>query len=99
VANPPEGQSCATCRYQWDSADLITGEGKVSYCRRFPPINTETQNIYDHPTLPQTINWCGEYAPANPETVTDGMAVVARLVVLGDLTAARALNDMLKETS
>lgn len=44
-----------------------------------------------------TYQWCGEYAPANPETVEDGAAVMARLVLLGDLTAARALADKLKE--
>jgi hypothetical protein len=39
--------------------------------------------------------WCGEYQPANPETVEQGAAVMARLVLMGDLGAARALADKL----
>lgn len=41
--------------------------------------------------------WCGEHAPANPETATQAAVTLARFVLLGDLAAAQALADCLRE--
>lgn len=90
-----EGQRCETCRfyarYDEESAPHVySGE-----CVRYPPsVPDDGDNLF-----PQVLSktWCGEYQPANPETVTEGAATLARLVLLGDLTAARALADKLRE--
>lgn len=78
--------------------------GRALSCRRYPPVplrmREEDSNPYEHHSgYADTYNtsWCGDWAPANPQTVTDGAATLARLVLLGDLTAARALADALKE--
>ena len=41
--------------------------------------------------------FCGEYQPGSPETVDDVALAMARCVMLGDMTAARALADKLRE--
>ncbi len=74
--------------------------GSGTECRRYPPLLvTEGTRHTGHSNSPdvQPENWCGEWAPANPETIEDGCVVLARLVLLGDLTAARALADKLRE--
>lgn len=47
--------------------------------------------------ITESYNWCGEYAPDKPETVEDAAVVIARQVILGDMTAARGLVDKIKE--
>lgn len=95
MADIPEGQCCEKCRYYYTTDD--TGDD-AARCRRYPPVvapDTEDYRWADPFTFPY--EWCGEYAPANPETVTDGCVTLARLVLLGDLTAARALANKLRE--
>jgi hypothetical protein len=41
--------------------------------------------------------WCGEWAPSNPDTLSDAAVTLARSVLLGDATAAHALVDRLTE--
>jgi hypothetical protein len=105
-----DGQKCETCRF-WEFCQGVSDEsdgGPAGYCRRFPPvwIGPGNEGEDDHPALcdlnyghPTTYAeaWCGEYQPANPETATEGAATLARLVLLGDMTAARALADKLRE--
>lgn len=93
MANKPPTQNCANCRYAYASS---TGDQR---CRRFRPVPTDDPNVYVNWRQPivNDNEWCGEWAPAEPETVTEGAAILARLVLLGDLTAARALADKLKE--
>ncbi len=100
------GQNCGTCRFwqeRWTSRADAIEEGVSGGCRRHPPTVLRVREIddfhdqnADYPATPPTW-WCGEYAPANPETVADGAATLARFVLLGDMTAARALADKLRE--
>ncbi len=106
MATQPEGQNCETCRYWWRMPNQTNALGQprtdLGRCRRYPPhlqLPSYQQDTEVRAMTPVTLNefWCGEYAPANPETVTEGAATMARLVLLGDLTVARALADHLKE--
>lgn len=89
---------CGRCRY-WlvhgDDPFNLTEENGC--CRRFPR-NVRNESVpggYFYPITPRESFGCGEYAPANPETVEEGAATLARFVLLGDMTAARALADKL----
>lgn len=96
-------QRCEACRFyrkrRLPYGELSHGGGNTfpavtGYCFRFPPVLISFEERMgsapgDH--------WCGEYQPANPETVSEGAATMARLVLLGDMTAARALADKLRE--
>jgi hypothetical protein len=103
VAEQPTGQRCENCRYwlgtQRDSHydDARDDVVMLGYCRARAPRRLGPSDEYGLFALTAGDEWCGEYAPANPETVTEGAATMARLVLLGDLTAARALADKLKE--
>ena len=106
MAQQPPTQSCGNCRYweqRWDSLEDSIKSGVSGKCQRYPPLplrEREPEDQYDmNADWPSTrpYHWCGEWTPANPETVTDGAAVLARLVLLGDMTAARALVDKIKE--
>lgn len=97
MADQPEGQRCETCRYFRKASRNVN-----TACKRYPPtgspndVDTDPDQYSTFPS-PNPKSWCGEYAPANPETITEGAATLARLVLLGDLTAARALADKLRE--
>jgi hypothetical protein len=92
------GQRCENCRFRWTHEASGT-----SRCRRLPPLIhqqnvTGQHGIVGVVTVTPVVSlhfWCGEYQPANPETVEQGAAVMARLVLMGDMTAARALADKL----
>ncbi len=89
------GQSCGTCRY-FD--DYHTEHGvDYGWCRRYPPALPGDDT--DYTQYPTTLghSWCGEYCPANPGTISEGATYLARLVVIGDVTAAYALVDKLQE--
>ena len=101
------GQSCKTCRFfrpiQYLLMAAPSGVGLLpepdnrfeGVCRHKPPAVTEDFSaVARHPGVFGR-EWCGEWQPANPETVEQGAAVMARLVLLGDMTAARALADKL----
>lgn len=83
------GQKCETCRF-WLKDDrepnYDADELQLGNCRRYPGPGIVTNEE----------QWCGEYATANPTTVTEAAATLARFVILGDMTAARALVDELK---
>jgi hypothetical protein len=64
------------------------------WCYRFPP--SAAQDVSRFPRVFDT-TWCGEWSPAAPQTLDEGATTLARLVLLGDLTAARALADRLRE--
>lgn len=91
-----DGQSCGNCRFYKPPQALGSNLG---HCRRYP-----SQAVHDgdgvdyHFPLVLTSKWCGEWQPANPETVEQGAAVMARLVLLGDKAAAYALIDKLLES-
>jgi len=91
------GQSCENCRYFKKQAGcVVAGQMYDGTCRRYPPTWVEDGAVTI--TMP-TVNtqWCGEWCPANPQTVSEGAAYLARLVILGDRTAAYALVDKLTE--
>jgi hypothetical protein len=92
----PEGQQCDNCRCFSKEEQYQGGVHYPGHCVRFPPIFHPSINLCLYPPVRGNA-WCGEYAPANPETVSDGASTMARLVLLGDLTAARALADKLKD--
>ena len=91
-----DGQKCENCRYSSLRSGPTTS-GKTLKCRRLPPQLYEGER-YGMTDFPDVFNgdWCGEYQPADPETVSEGAATLARMVLLGDMTAARALADKLK---
>jgi len=94
MAEQPKGQQCGNCRYFIEET-----EENYSGCRRYPPSHEsgdedEPYHWYD---TTHAESWCGEWTPANPETVDEGAMTLARMVLLGDLTAARALADKLRE--
>jgi len=103
-----DGQGCGACRF-WVAVDYVPPlrDGEWGRCRRFPPhlldltypalAGAAAPNGMAAPPLTSKDQWCGEYAPAKPEAVEDGAATMARQVLLGDLTAARALADKLKD--
>ncbi len=92
MAKVPPGQCCEKCRYFRNYEAKHRGMDGI--CARFPPTFSANTTAY-----PETSKggWCGEFASDNPETLTEGAATMARAVLLGDLTAARALADYLKE--
>lgn len=94
----PDGQRCETCRYFTARSTTIAGENLDGRCDRYPP--TVMSADIGVPDLCPSVahdDWCGEYAPDAPQTITEGAATLARLVLLGDLVAARALADKLRE--
>lgn len=94
MAKNPIGQRCENCRYSED----LKGRGDAPLCCvRFPPMRLHDDNNTGFWPGTEKDYWCGEWAPANPETITEGAATLARLTLLGDLTAARALADKLRE--
>lgn len=97
MADKPETQSCANCRYAVER-DRPTRSGNTHSCRRYPPQLYEGDRL-GMSGLPDTTAdaWCGEWSAANPETMDDAGATLARLALAGDLTAARALADKLRE--
>ncbi len=93
MADQPPGQSCENCRYA-----TVGVVSKVVRCRRYPAVvaPAHVDEAWADP-ITNAGDWCGEYACANPETFTDGEVTLARLILLGDRTAARALADKLRE--
>lgn len=104
MADKPPTQACANCRYRQAARLHYNSDGTIAYsdtrpvCKRYPPdVRGLNDNWpYGYPS-PQEYQWCGEWSPANPETAEEAATVLARFVLLGDLTAARALADKLRE--
>ncbi len=105
MAEQPEGQRCETCLFWRSNSEAglapayvdVLDDGstaEVGLCRRYPGI-PDNDACAIRPVTHST-RWCGEWAPANPETIEEGAAVMARLILLGDKTAAYALADKLK---
>lgn len=100
MAHKPPTQSCENCQYMREYTPPRDSECTGYDCLRFPCSLTRDESAGTgqawHPDM--SLNaWCGEWAPANPETVSDAAVTLARFVLLGDLTAARALIDKLVE--
>lgn len=92
-------QNCGSCRYAKPLGAVTDIPGDEPRCHRYPPKMHIYSNSNEMTTFPVIRDrwWCGEYAPTNPETISEGATTMARLILLGDLTAARALADRLKE--
>lgn len=104
MAEQPPTQRCENCRYWQERPGVFVPDSReriqVGRCSRYPPLHhSEPDGLNALSWSPRTRAdaWCGEWSPADPETVEDGAATMARLVLLGDLTAARALADKLRE--
>lgn len=97
MAEQTDNQSCGACRY-FRRFDAAPDRG---WCRRFPPLlqRSYAADYADDGTFPDVNEslWCGEFAPANPDRIDDAMLTLAKFVLLGDKTAARALADKLRE--
>ena len=93
MAEQPETQRCENCRFFREEDEEHFGA-----CVRYPadlePNIGERENVWP---VSAAEGWCGEWQPANPETAEEAAVVLARFVLLGDITAARALADKLKE--
>lgn len=99
MPDAPKGQECCRCRYyrnhsEDEEADSYEYEG---YCRRYPPSVPHEEYQCQYPEV-NNDTWCGEYAPANPDTFDDATITLARFVLLGDRTAAMGLVDKLQES-
>ncbi len=103
MANQPITQNCGNCRYFQARAIYKSSLGEITYqdlsasCKRHPPTVGSNSNWGATYPFVDRRQWCGEWSPSNPENIDEGSAVLARLVLLGDLTAARALADKLRE--
>jgi hypothetical protein len=92
-------QKCENCRFweQWidNLPDEPTPQPVYGFCRRYPPTSGEErvemygggrflagESISTRPG-----QWCGEWQVANPETVDEVAAVMARQVIAGVATA------------
>lgn len=93
----PSDRFCGNCRFGIDEDDNLGDEDEL-YCQRNPVIPNGDPGTLGTFPITHTYWWCGEWQPTDPQTVPEGAATLARLVLLGDLTAARALADKLKES-
>ncbi len=94
MAEQPEGQACKNCRYALKP--ISSNDPNHFACRRNPPVRLRTESSDGYVIVVSGSFWCGEFVPANPETIEDGAVVLARLVLIGDKAAAYALADKLK---
>lgn len=86
-------QCCGNCRFWRESPGLGGARG---VCRLSPPrIVTATDQGGRFPLTDDT--WCGRWQADKPDTFDAAAQAVARAVLAGDLTAARALADRLGE--
>lgn len=79
-------------------AHSIAGVRYDGRCRRYPPSVPDSDHDAQFPSV-NAVVWCGEYAPANPQTISDAKVTLARFILMGDEAAAHALVDELKETA
>lgn len=92
MAQQPEGRTCANCLYGIEDSGYVC-------CQLNPPavgVRLHSTRAHAFPAVAPDW-WCGYHAPADPETATEAAATLARLVLVGDLTAARLLVDKIKE--
>lgn len=100
-------QECSACRFylprdvERNDDETLRYQDSVNVCKRYPPIpREEGDNIpryrYTFPVVGGH-QWCGEYQPANPDSIEDGAVQIARQLLLGDETAAYGLLDKLEE--
>lgn len=97
----PNGQRCTNCCFSSKLSEP-TATNKTHLCRRNPPQLYEGSDYYglaDWPAMNGDINWCGEWRPSTPTTTDQCATEMARFVLLGDMSAGRALADRLIELS
>lgn len=92
------GQSCAKCRYYLPVAKRrimpVQYDGR---CRRSPPVIVGP-TLTDASQAPVNgSDWCGEYAPAHSETIDESAALICRLYLMGDKSAAYGAIDKIQE--
>lgn len=83
--------SCRRCRF-------VSGSGENLECRRYPPIvaHPEADIQHQYPSVLK-VDWCGEFEPKKPASVSEAAKTLARHVIVGDAEAAYALIDKLQE--
>ncbi len=89
--------NCGNCRYSRPVPDDSADREYPLRCRRLPPARSGNGDVKGLWPGVHANGWCGEHAPANPETATQAAVTLARFVLLGDLAAAQALADCLRE--
>ena len=94
MAEPPKKQKCKNCRFFEKGRPDSKTDGT---CMRHPPVRLDTSDTTSYWACVSEDEWCGEWSPANPETVEEIAGQLARHVLLGDMTAAHALVDRLME--
>lgn len=100
MADQPPNQSCEKCRYymKLKNPAHIADDEYEGRCRRYPP--SVVSNSINNPDITPHVfanGWCGEYVPANPETIDEGAALICRLYLLGDSVAAYSALDKIRE--
>lgn len=101
AADRPDEQRCGNCFYYRYRSLQLHPDGTLYYmdnvevCKRHPPaVALRAQDRYP---VPAAGDWCGDWAPKDPQTLDEGAVTMARFVILGDLTSARGLADRLRE--
>lgn len=100
MADVPPNQRCDRCRYYRALVRpiQIAGGDYDGRCRRYPP--TVLSNSTDSPDITPHVparGWCGEFVPAEPETIDESAALICRLYLLGDKSAAYGALDKVRE--
>jgi hypothetical protein len=84
--------TCGGCFY-FDSFEPRSESPRApGQCRKRLPDSGSHEQF---PHVSAACRGCGEYIPADPKDIDEGAAALARSVLAGDMTAARALADKL----
>jgi hypothetical protein len=93
---------CGACRFWQDSVTgrvVETGHGPAldGHCLRYPPVPV-TGGDDARPAVHE-LEWCGEWQAADPRAPDAAARALARQTPAGDLEAARAPADRVRELS
>jgi len=100
-----EQKTCFNCKHWSHEREVLDAEGDVEAaigrCSAMPPQMCYEPNGTEHTRFPRTLDTdvCGQWKPDAPVTLDDAAKALAEAVLLGDLTAARALADRVSELS
>lgn len=94
--------NCETCRFSRTPAQNSDAGEEHLECRRHAPASSvgplrEGESAVAWFPLVLEEDWCGEYEPDEPETVSEAAAELARLVLSGQKSAAYGLIDQLQQ--
>lgn len=103
MAEHPPGQACSNCRYFCPRARYYNADGTLRYqdtepvCKLLPPPSRPGGTHGEGYPETHAQQWCGGWAPADPDSFEDAACVIARLVLLGDRAGVYGLVDKIQE--